>query len=328
MPGYGMLSHVGISFQNSFGTSSVASMMWHKVITESLTQNIPALIPEGMNGLFDERNAHEGPQDIVGDIVTEVHPILIGQILQAWSNASSDVTLNDSAYEHTKNPATSDFDQYAAVKPVTIEAYRDAGSAFLYSDMLCNAFSIEIANGVLHKVTASWIGGKFALASKSTPSYIPASDFEWSQSCITFQDSAGGSQIAANGLMNITISGNNNLENKYTLNGTKTPSHTKRAGRRTMELAGTILFSNQDEYNKFKDFEAHRVTIRTEGQDASSGYPTFLQFDNPRVMYNDHPVNIGGQGLHEVSFSSRIEYSADSGTMSTITLQNTMSFVG
>jgi hypothetical protein len=321
---YGMLGQVGVSFQTSFGTSSVASLFWHRVINETLTQNKPPLTPEGMNGVIDERNAHEGPNDVVGDIVTEVHPILIGQLLQAWTNAVSDSTLVTSVYQTTMKPPQTDFDQYAAVNPATIEVYRDAGSAFKYYDMLCNAFSIEIANGVLHKVTTSWIGGKFAKSAKETPSYIPASDYEWSQTCITFTNSAGNA-VAANGVMNLTISGNNNLENKHTLNGTKDPSHTKRAGKRTMELAGTILFENQDEYDKFNDFKAQRIVVRTEGQDASSGYPTVLQFDNPRTIYNDHPVNIGGPGMVEVSISSRIEYHADSGTITDITLQNTHS---
>lgn len=323
--GYGMMGHVGICFQNSFGTSKVTSMEYFKIINESLVENIPPIVQEGMSGRFEEGNSFEGAHDVAGDIQVEIHPILIGKLLQAWTNASCNVTLGTSAYTHVMKPATSDWGALAAVQPVTIEVYRDAGSAFLFYDCCLNDFSIEIANGVLHKATASFVGGKFSKATKTTPTYLPGSEYSWDQTSITFTNSAG-SLVAINDVVNMTINGTNSLEAKHTLNGTKTPSRIKRSGYRTMEVNGTFLFSNMDEFDKFNSQKPQQMVITTVGQNVSATEKAMLKIDMPLVRYNSFPPNIGGPGMIEVGASAAVKYHADSGTMVQFTLVNTRNY--
>jgi hypothetical protein len=234
---YGQLGHVGISFQNSFGTEITTSYDWFPIVNETVTENIPPIIQEGMTGRFDEGDSFEGPHDIGGDIVFEAHPQLLGKLLQAWTFASCDVTSQSGpTYLHKFQPATADFDALSAVQPMTLEIFRDAGSAFLYYDCLCNGFSIEIAHGAIIRGTMSVIGGKYKDAAKATPSYLIGSEFTWNQTSVSFAGSAID-EISA-----LTITGANGLEGKGTLDGTRTFNRIKRSDFRTMELSGTVLF--------------------------------------------------------------------------------------
>lgn len=322
---YGMLSHVGISFQNSFGASKTTDMDFFKIINESITENIPPIISEQIQAIFEEGKSFEGLHDISGDIVFDIHPILIGKVIQAWTNAPVSITepLSGTAlYLHKMIPATSDWDDRAAVRPMTIECYRDSGSAHLYYDCLCDGFSIEIAGGALARCTMSVIGGKFAKAIKSVPSYLQEAEYTWDQSSISFTNSAGVS-FGIDELSTITISGANSLAGKHMLDGTKTFNRIKRDSPRTMEVAGTILFEGQDEMDKFLDQKEQQMVITLTGQEVTPGYPAILKIDLPSVRYNDYPVNIAGPGQHEVGFSASVKYNVGSANLATFTMQNT-----
>ena len=316
---YGMKGHVGICFQQSFGTAFTSSMHYFPIINETLTENIPPLLSEGLRGRFDEGPSFEGPHDIGGDIVAEAHPILMGVLLKAWCGYSSG-TIQGSCYSHEFKPRTTDFDDMAAVPPMTIEVYRDAGSAHQYYDCLCNALNIENAHGTIVKVTAGLIGGNFAKAVKTVPSYLTGSEFTWNQTSISFQGSAGG---AIDEVSQITIAMNNNLEGKGTLDNTKTFNRIKRGGFRTIEVSGTILFVDDDEFDQWRNQAAQPAVMTVTGQEISSGYNAEFKADFPEMRYNEFPVNIGGPGMIEVGFGAAAKYNADSATMAEFTLVNT-----
>ncbi len=168
---YGMKGHIGISFQQSFGTAFTGSMFYIPFISESIVEAIPPIISEGITGRFEEGDSYEGAHEIGGDITIPAHPILIGLALKAWMGQSSSA-LTTSYYTHTFKPRTSDFDDFAAVPPITIEVYRDAGSAYQYYDMLCSNLTFEYAHNALIKVTTTFKGGKFAKLVKTVPSYV------------------------------------------------------------------------------------------------------------------------------------------------------------
>lgn len=319
--GYGMKGHLGISFQQSFGTVFTSSYHWFPIINESLTENIPLLVSEGMRGRFEEGPSFEGAHDIAGDFTIEAHPILAGKLLAAWMGQSSG-TLTTSVYTHLFKPKATDWGDLAAVPPMTIEVYRDAGSAHQYYDCCMNQLVIEIAHGSLVKMTGSVVGGKFAKAAKSTPSYLIGSEYTWNQTSISFQGSANG---AIDEITQLTITLNNNLEAKGTLDGTKTPNRVKRTGFRTAEIAGTLVFENDQEFDHWRNQAAQPAVITITGHAVTSGYNAYMEFDIPQMKYNEVPVNIGGPGLIEASFSAKCEYKTTSATMIAVTIQNTVS---
>ena len=246
-----------------------------------------------------------------------VHPLLFGKLLKAWCGYSSG-TLVASHYSHEFKPCTSDWGALAAVPPMTIQVYRDAGSAHQYYDCLCNELTLEIAHGSFLKTTMGVIGGKFSTAVKGSPTYLPGSEFVWDQSSIAF---ASG---AIDELSSFSITLNNNLEGKGTVDGTKTFNRIKRAGFRTIEVAGTLLFVDQVEHDIFRARTGQRMIVDVVGQLVSSGYSAELKIDMPQVKYKEFPINVGGPGTIEVGFTGDAEYHAGSATMVEFTLVNTL----
>jgi hypothetical protein len=311
---YGMTGHAGFWEQDSYGTSQVGSSGFLPIITESINESIPPIVQEGMKGRFEEGESFEGFHEITGDMVSECHPVMLGRALKAWFGQDSPSAIASDYWTHTFKPRTSDFDDLAAVPPHTIEIYRDAGSAFLYSDMLCNALTIEIAHGALLKMTTGWVGGGFAKSAKQTVSsgdYYAGSEYTWDQCSISF----GGSAIDE--VSALTLAFNNSLEAKGTLDGTKFANRIKRNGYRTLEISGTLLFTSQTEADNFRNQTEQRVVITT--TQASDQMEIVL----PAMRYTEFPVAIGGPGLIEVGFTAAAKYHEGSGTMIDITLINT-----
>jgi len=316
---YGMEGHLGIGFQSSYGTAMTTSYHWFPFISETLNESIPDLVSESIRGRMEEGESFEGYHEIAGDVVVEAHPILIGKLFKAWCHTTSyAATLVASHYTHEFMPAPVDFDALAAVPPMTIEVYRDAGSAHQYYDMCLNTLALEIAHGSIIKATAGLIGGSFAKAAKKSSSYLTGSEFTWDQASIQI----GGT--AVDELSTITVTLNNNLEAKGTLDGTKLPNRIKRAGFRTIELAGTMLFVNDTEFDIYLNQTRQEFIITVTGQAVSSGYNASLEIALPSVFYTAFPPNIAGPGLIESSLTGKAKYNADSGTIGRFTVVNTL----
>jgi len=316
---YGIEGHIGIGFQDSYGTSEVGSYHYFPLINESLNETIPELISEGIRGRIDEGTNFEGFHEIGGDIVVDVHPILIGKLIKAFCHTTSyDATLVASHYTHEFMPAPVDWGSLAAVPPMDIEVYRGAGSAHQYYDCLLNSLTLEIAHGALIKATGNIIGGNAAKVVKTEDAYLTGSEWTWDQASI----SIGGNAVDEASTLSITF--NNNLAAKGTLDGTKLPNRIKRDGPRTIELAGTMLFDDDTEFDLYRAQTRQQFIITIEGQACSSGYNTALEIDLPAVIYTAFPPNISGPGHIEASFTGKAKYDAGSATAVKFTLVNTL----
>jgi len=321
MTAYGMLGHIGIAMQTSFGTANISSFHYFPLISETLAENIQRLPNEGMAaGHIDEVPTYEGVHEIAGDVVVPVHPVLIGKFLKAWTGvASYAATAVASHYSHVFWPDPGDFDVFAAVPPMTVEVYRAAGSAHQYHDMLLNTLTIEIARGTMIKATAGLLGGKYAKVAKTGASYEVGSEWAWDQVSIQI----GGNAIDE--LSNITITMNNNLAVRGMIDGVKTASRILREGKRRIEIAGTMLFIDDTQFDICTSATAQAFVITVAGQKCGSGYDTELEISLPQVVYDTFPVNIGGPGIIEAAFTAHAEYKVTSLGAMLCTLVNTLS---
>jgi hypothetical protein len=315
---YGQDGHIGISFQESFGTQYVSSMDYFSFISEGITENIESLMSESLQSRYDEPDDYEGMHGIEGDIAFEVHPHMVGKLLKAWCGQSSEFTEVGSCYAHNFVPAEADWeDGISALPPMSIEVYRDTGSAYLYFDMLLNQLVFEIAQGTLYKATASFIGAQFSWLAKSVPSYEAGSFFAWD----TVSLSIGGSGV--NDASQLTITLNNNLAGKAFLDLKKYPSRILRDGFRTVEVAGTLLLDGDAQARIYKARTQQRLVMTaTDPTTVALGHNA-LEIDVPKMLYTEFPANIGGSGLVEVGFSAKGKYDSTSSYAVQFTLVNT-----
>lgn len=313
---YGQESQIGISFQNSFGTSLQDSVFWIPKMSEGLNKEIPPLIEQNLKGIFDEGAHYEGPHSVNGPIETEANPVSLGVMLKCVMGEPTTVT-SDSLYTHTFKPRTSDWDGLAANVPVSIEKYLGVGSADLFSDMNGSSLTLSIANGELMKAAVEFVGGTHAQQANTAASYPTNNLWTWDATSVSIGGS-GKSEI-----MDMSITLNENLEAMHTLGATKTPSRIKRTGFRTVEISGTIKFDDAVEYQAFLDQSEREMIMHFEGTTAvQSGYNEACTITLPSLRIIELKPAAGGPGEIEVGITAKGVYNTNSATSMQVELRN------
>lgn len=315
---YGMKTNLGISFQNSYGTALANSIYWVPFLTEGFAVTKEPLVSEGMTGVYDEGATYEGLNSIEGTLETEANAISLGVLLKALMGNPTSVQ-SGGIYTHTFKPRTSDFDDYAAGNPLTItKALGDTGSAHRFYDMVAAKMSISAANGELLKCSVDFLGGKYSQVAAPAASYPSAKAWTWDVASVSIAGTANGN------IGDFSLELDEALENKHTLNNTKTPSRTKRSGRRTLAIGGTLIFDDQSEYQKFLDQSERNLTIHFTGPtQVQSGYYETLKLEVPLMRYTEFKPLAGGPGKIEVGISAKGVYSTTSANLFTAVLVNT-----
>lgn len=314
---YGQDGHIGIGFQSSLGTANTSSLWYMPFVSETLKENIEDLLSESLSSRLEEPDPYEGMHSIEGDVVMEVHPHNVGVLLKAWAGQES-VSYSNSCYSHLFVPLDDDWDaEKSALPPMTIEVYRDTGSAYQYYDMLLNQLVFEISQGAIYRATASFVGAQFDWMAKTSPSYETGSSFTWD----TVSVSLAGSGVDDVSEMTITL--NNALEGKAYLDGNKYFGRILRNDYRTIEIAGTMLLVGDDEARNFRSRTGQRLVVTATDPTTVMLSHNQLVIDIPQMRYTDFPANIGGTGLVEVSFTGKGGYDSTSSYAVQFTLVNT-----
>lgn len=315
---YGQNGHIGISFQETFGVQFVSSMDYFPFVSESLNEAIGDVQSESLTARYDEPDDYEGMHEIAGDVVIEVHPHLVGKLFKAWAGQYSGGTFQNSCYKHIFCPAQADWiDERCALPTMSIEVYKDTGSAFLYYDMLLNQLALEISQGALYKATASFIGAHFAWLARSTPSYIPGSFFSWDVCSVSL------AAAAVSDVSQLTITLNNNLVAKSYLDLQKYAGRILRDGFRSVEISGTMLLNGDTEARNYRNRTQQRLLISVTDPATVMGHHNQMIIDVPQMRYTEFPANVGGPGLVEVGFSAKGKYDTTSSYAVQFTLTNT-----
>lgn len=311
---YGQNADFGIAFQTSFdNTASVNSTHWLPIMSESVTKKIPGLISESMRGIFEEGDSYEGPHTNEGDVEIEAASVPLGTLLSCMFEETANVN-SGSVYTRTFKPRTADWDDTSAGRPFTIYKYLEVGSAMQYSNMNGSSLELSISNGEFFKAKMSVVGGSFSQIAATTPSYPDDKIWTWDTVSVSF----GGTANAD--IENLTITIDEAIEAKHTLNNAKVPSHTKHTGFRTVSIDGTIKFDTQDEYQAFLSQSERQLLMHFEGVTAiQSGYNESITIDLPKMRYDDFPPQATGPGEVSVGFTARGKYSVDSATLLEIT---------
>ena len=322
---YGSDMKISIAHQNSFGTpvTAVGSFTAIPVLSETLAGDKPPLEINNMRGVHDAGPTKEGANSISGGFEAEANPISIGALLKAAFGTPTSTKANSaSVYTHVFVPDSADFDQFAAMRPLTIvKDFADGSSADLFSDMVCSNIALSIANSELLKVSVEFLGGKQGhKASIATAFEDTSRAFAWDVASM----STGG--VAVEEVMDCTITLDNALSNKHTLNTSKEPSRTKRDGFRTVMVEGNMLFETHSHYLDWKNQteQNFKMHLASTGSAISSGYTDSLTLECPTFKYDEFKPNAGGAGQIEVAFKGRGIFNVGSGHSLKATLVNTV----
>lgn len=315
----GLLGHVAIAKQNSFGTAST-SFGYTEVLNESLSTEVEALISEGLVGRFAEGRTTEGYETIAGDISMEVDPIRIGDFIRSSFGQVTTTNITSTAgfkdYQHVFTPlVNTKFDSTLCdIPPYTLQIYRDSNEAFLYTDSVVNKIEFTVEAGGLLQCTAGMLARTTSLSTVAGPSFTEMQPFSWA----VMSASLGGTGITD--YESLTFSFENAVEGVKLLNTSKRVAKFKRTGMQLVRISGTLDFSTNSEYVRFKN-QAETQFIMNMGSMISSG--PFMKVDIPNLRYASLSPQLGGTGRISVDFEAHGKFDVTSNYAIEITLTNT-----
>ena len=313
--GYGMLGHVGHMFQNSFGAYLTSSLQYTPITKETLALGIEQKEDPGMRGRIGSNPVYQGFHKIEGGVTMMANPIDIGVPLKSVVGLIS--TTSDTGIQtHVFRPRQADKDDKSPTDLLTFEVDRDVGSSGLYYDCAGNTLQIAITNGELVEFQLGVIGAGFHRMTPSNPVYQEATPFKWDQASFSYN----GWWIED--ILSLTVNVNNNLEAKYTMINTKAPSRIKRTQQPTIEMQGTMLFTQHSLWQAFENHLQAPLALHFAGAET----PNALTLYFPKILFTEYKQNIGGMGLIEVSFSARTCWDTTSNYEFEATLVNTQTY--
>jgi hypothetical protein len=316
---YGQDTQLGICFQNSMGETLTQSVYWIPHIDESFALTKETVKEQSAYGRFSPGGMHEGKNANEGGFNAEINMLTLGAVVKSVLGDPLTIVNSGSVYEHRHLDRNTDFDSRAANRPVTVvKQLSDGGSAHLYGDMVGKSLTISVANNELLKCSAEYVGGRYSQQSHIGAPLPTNKAVVYSASSLDF----GGSIIKS--IEELSITFDEKIEATYTHDTKKYPRYLKRSDFRSVEVSGTLIYTNQTEFQKFVGYNTEKIVINfLSATQIQSGYNERFQVILPAFRYTDFkPLNTG-PGLIKVGFTGEAEYSVDSAAMFDCRIWNT-----
>ena len=319
MPGYGARGHLGIFYQQSGGTLQTASGYFIPLNTEGIVHEIEPLMEGDFTRYgFSEPPTAQGQQIVQGPVEFEPYPEAFGAIAAAFFGVASTTFAGSATDTIFALRDTGDWDDSFALPPRTMEIYRGVGSAFRFQDGQINRLILSQEPGGYLKGSIEVLGRGMVLDTALTPTWETWRPWRWDTLSVAF----GGAGFAD--LEGFELNLLQNVEGIPTLGSSFCFGHTKRTGLQEARLNGTLSFNNPDEYAKFAAGSEQAVSIFYPNplNEVTSGYFSELTIDIPHFRYDSHPVQMGGAGRIQVSFTGRAVIDTTSLYTVQLTLRN------
>lgn len=326
----GMTAFVAVGVESSGGTASysVSPVAFLPFVSETLTQGKSTLDSQAITGLFDVLQRCDGPDNIGGSITVEVQPSTIGYLLRSvfdtCTAAAADDAANDwrsiqssfaNVYVHQFIAKQAIFQSGSGSDLPTLTLHKYLGpsassdSSFAFYQMAGSQMELTCDVGNYARATFDFVGknaGKTARVTPSTPEQVCMTGVQ----CSVSIDGAGNASFET-----VTVRLNNNLEQKFLLNGSAQAELLRRTNFRTVEVNGTMSFQDHTQSARFLASSLGQLkVILTSDTNMATGHPHQLQITVPQFRYTALNPQVGGPGYISVPFQGVGEYHTGSGT--------------
>lgn len=221
--------------------------------------------------------------------------------------------------DHVFTPVQADFATLCTLPPYTFEVYRDQANdkAWQYKGGVVNTLvlSFGTAEKIL-KATAGILAKEEAEIDKESVDLETTNPFTWNQAQVKI------ATVDHNYLEDFTLSLDNKIVPKFSLNQSQYARMFHRDGYRTFNFNFTTDFVDKTEYDKFMLGTEQAFQIVFTGAECEDGYYYKLQIDIPAMRYTAYPINIEGPGRLSVKVVGKAKYSASDEYAVKITLTN------
>lgn len=314
--GYGLLGHIGIAKETTWGTA-VAAVDYFESMSEGLTavpdrfetRNIVA-------GMF-EPDDEAGVQRLAGDVAFAGHPVPLGHFLNGvLGNNSSSVVLSGFLFQNKFNVRTDDINSLHPLPAYTFEIFRDIGSAQQYDGAQVTALTLAIQPNQDLRCTASIIAKGTRNIANTTASFpgSPVGFFQF-DTCSVSMNGVGVSIVEA-----LSVSIDNQVEGIPALNASTEIARIKRTGPPMIRVTGTVALEEILDYQRLINQTEFPFLVHLTKANSFS-----LLIDVPRLVYTGFPLGMAGRERQTVAFNATGRYHTGSNQAIEITLTTTKS---
>jgi hypothetical protein len=316
----GMRGHIGLGEESVWGTA-VAVTDYVEALSESLTTTIERFDTVNIAGGFQEPDDQDGLRRHAGDIVAPTNADNVPFFLKGALGVQSETIVGSHLFQYEYTPTTTLVGSLNPLQPFTFEIFRPGGtdisSSFRYAGCQVAGLTFGIAPNQDIRMTASLIAKAQTQITKTTATFpgSPVAPFVWD----TVSVSIAGTAVAR--VEALTIGIQNQLEGIPSLNNSDEIAKIRRNGPVLVSIDGQMELTDLEDFQNFKNQTEQQIIVS-----ATRANSFFLEFDIPRAIFTEYPVNIGGRDRVVVGFSMKGRYHTGSASSikATITTTNTL----
>lgn len=326
----GMIGYFGLGVESSTTQDSAAIVDYIAITAETLAARRADLVGAGLTQKYDEEETYNGLVAIGGTVTMEPHPTGLGYFLRSAFDSTSTAVCSPTAnawYGLGFSHATWRGHQFIAKQTVyqvgsgsdlpclTFEVSRGpavgVGSAFVYYNCCANGMELGIDAGGIMRASFDFIGREYGRKAQSTPSFPTPKAFVWAQASVSV------SGVGKAHFESLTVRLNNALSPFPRLDQKYRNAIIRRTGFRTVEINGSLTFSDDTDYDLFTNGSESNLTV-------TFTLPTseMLVIKAPAFRYATFEPNLNGPGRIAVPFTGRAMWHAGSGTPLEVVLFN------
>jgi len=317
--GYGFAGYFGMRRESTWG-SGLAANTFIEILNENITLSKDRFDYKNVINTMAEPDDIAGMNRLSGDVAFACNPANIGNVLMSTFNQSTVTSIAANFWRHVYTQPTnsnSAFSSQSPSVPYTLEIFRDVGTATQYAGGLATSLSFNYASNQDVRCSVGFLcrGTRHVASQVATFPNSPTKPFKFDQVSL----SLGGS--ATTKIENLTVKIDNQYEGIGSLNLSDDIAKVRRSGFQTVEIDGTLDFSDVVEYTDFVNQEERALSIF-----ALSANSFSLHIEVPRMVYTAFPLGIAGRDRNIVSFNAKGFYHVGSGTGISVTLATVNSY--
>jgi len=316
MTGQGLLGHIGIAKETTWGTA-IAATDYFEAMSEGVTPTPDRFETRNIIAGMYEPDDEAGVLRIAGDIAFAGHPIPLGFFLNGvLGNNSGSVVLSGFLFLNEFTVRTDDINSLHPLPSYTLEVFRDIGSAQQFDGALFSAFQMAIQPNQDLRCTASVIAKDTRNLASTTASFpgSPVGMFQF-DTCSVALNSVGVDIVEA-----LTISIDNQLEGIPALNASTNIARIKRTGPPLIRVSGTVALEDITDYQRLINQTEIPLTVN---MTKSNSFALLIEI--PRVVYTGFPLGMAGRERQTVAFTGTGRYHTGSNQAIEVSLTNTKS---
>ena len=326
----GMLGHLGIKQETSFGTEATPPTVFGEIKNESIAMDNNLLIPRYVGGIRGNKRILPGPLTAGGSFAFDLTPEdLMGWVLKGVFGQVTSTLIDTGIYSHVFTPIAS-----STLPSFTVQVDAEAGCQNWIGTNF-SGFGLSLTPNALIECALNVISQRPKEAVAATPSYTSLDPFTPYQITITLN---GSEDI---NFEDLSLDITNEYEAVATLNNQR---YASKNVAKQFDCSGTFVqeFGDMDMRRRMwgasdatepelcLDSGSLKIEIEQTCSNGEivvdSGVYYKLTLDFHEIYFNSAPANISGADdriMQNVAFSTK--YNAAVAAMMTVTLLNSQS---